>query len=93
MTVGCVMSVVVAMTFRLIPVLEGAPLPWPRLRAVAFVALLGAVVLRTAQGLAASWPGLGPLVVLSGVLAWIALTTAAVSLGVARRRSATPVGS
>lgn len=81
MTVGFLTSVVVAMTFRLIPVLEGAALPWPGLRTVAFAALLGAVILRTAQALAVSgWPGLGLAVALSGVLAWIALAAVATNL-------------
>jgi hypothetical protein len=80
-TVGFLTSVVVAMTFRLIPVLEGTALPWPRLRAAALVALLGAIVLRSVQGLAAyGWPGLHAAVAISGVLAWSALAAAAASL-------------
>lgn len=91
MTVGFLTSVVVAMTFRLIPVLEGAPLPWPRLRTVAFAALLGSVVLRTAQGLAIyGWPGLGPAVALSGVLAWIAPAAVAASLAAVMIRPRPP---
>jgi len=88
-TIGFLTSVVVAMTFRLIPVLEGAGLPWPGLRTVAFAALLGAVILRTAQGLAVyRWPGLGPTVAFSGVLAWIALAAVAVNLTAAMIRPA-----
>jgi hypothetical protein len=87
-TVGFLTSVVVAMTFRLIPVLEGTALPWPRLRTVAFVALLGAVVLRSVQGLAVyGWPGLHAAVALSGVLAWIALAAVAASLVAAMLRA------
>jgi hypothetical protein len=88
LTIGVLTSIVVAMTFRLIPVLEGVALSWPWLRTVAFVALLGAVILRTAQALAldgGSW--LGPAVALSGALAWIALAAAAVSLTAAMIRS------
>ena len=81
LTIGVLMSVVVAMTFRLIPVLEGTALAWPGLRTVALVALVGAVILRSAQGVAVhGWPWLGPAVVLSGALAWIALAAVAVSL-------------
>jgi hypothetical protein len=80
-TVGFLSSLVVAMTFRLIPVLEGAALPWPGLRNLAFTALLASVLLRTAQGLVMSgWPGLGPAVVFSGALAWIALIAVAANL-------------
>jgi hypothetical protein len=80
-TVGFLTSVVVAMTFRLIPVLEGTALPWPRLRQVALVALLGAVTLRTTQGLVLlGWPGLGAGIALSGVLAWVALAAVAANL-------------
>lgn len=90
LTIGVLTSVVVAMTFRLIPVLEGTALPWPRLRTVALVALVGAVILRTAQLPAAhGWPWLGPAVVLSGGLAWIALAAVAVSLTAAMIRGAT----
>jgi hypothetical protein len=89
MTVGFLTSVVVAMTFRLIPVLEGTALPWPRLRTAAFVALLGAIVLRSAQGLAAyGWPGLHAAVAVSGVLAWSALAAVTASLVAAMLRPA-----
>jgi hypothetical protein len=84
---GFLTSVVVAMTFRLIPVLEGTALPWPRLRGVAFVALLGAVVLRTLPAPAVHLgPGLGLALVLSGVLTWIALAAVTVNLTVAMGR-------
>jgi hypothetical protein len=86
-TVGVLTSVVIAMTFRLIPVLEGTALPWPRLRAVALVALVGAVLLRSAQGLAAHRAGLHGAVVLSGALAWIALAAVAASLAAAMLRA------
>ena len=78
-TIGFLTSLVVAMTFRLIPVLEGTALPWPRLRAVAFVALLSAIVLRTLPPLGVA-PGLGVALTLSGVLAWIALAAVTVNL-------------
>jgi hypothetical protein len=89
-TVGFLTSVVVAMTFRLIPALERVALPWPRLRHVAFAALLGAVVARTAEVLVAGgWRGLAPLVVASGVLAWVALASVAANLaGAMARRGA-----
>jgi uncharacterized protein involved in response to NO len=48
LAVGAIGAVVIAMTFRLIPVLEGRPLPWPALRGVALWTLAGAVALRTA---------------------------------------------
>jgi hypothetical protein len=88
LTIGVLTSIVVAMTFRLIPVLEGVALSWPGLRTVAFVALLASVFLRVAQGLAVyGWPWLGPAVALSGVLAWIALAAVTVSLTAAMLRS------
>jgi uncharacterized protein involved in response to NO len=88
LTIGVLTSIVVAMTFRLIPVLEGVALSWPGLRTVAFVALLASVFLRMAQGLAVyGWPWLGPAVALSGVLAWIALAAVTVSLTAAMLRS------
>ena len=37
------------MGFRLVPAIEGALLPWPRLRGVAFWTLLGGVLTRTAE--------------------------------------------
>ncbi len=80
-TVGFLMAVVVAMTFRLLPVLEMAPLAWPRLRTVAFWALLGGVVLRTAEVLVgAGLRGLAPLIPLGGVLTWIALGSVTANL-------------
>ena len=48
-TVGVLTSMVVAMAFRLIPVLEGRALPWPRLRQVALWSLATGVVLRSAE--------------------------------------------
>jgi hypothetical protein len=78
--VGFTSAVVVAMAFRLIPVLETALL-WPRLRRVAFWALLTSVVLRSAEVLVGhGLPALAPLVPLSGVLAWIALACVAANL-------------
>jgi hypothetical protein len=88
-TIGFLTSVVVAMIFRLIPVLEGTALPWPRLRTVALVALLGAILLRSVQGLTVyAWPGLHAAVAASGVLAWIALAAVAANLTAAMRRPA-----
>lgn len=73
-TVGMLTAMVVGMGFRLVPVIEGAPLPWPRLRAVAFWMLLGGVLTRTAEVLGDHGvEAVLPLVPLSGVLVWIAL--------------------
>jgi hypothetical protein len=88
LTIGVLTSIVVAMTFRLIPVLEGAALAWPGARTVALVALLAAVVLRTSQALADGWRWLGPAIALSGVLAWIALAAVALNLAAAMIRGA-----
>lgn len=88
-TVGFLTSMVLGMGFRLIPVIEGVPLRWPKLREFAFWALLAGVLVRTAQTLA-DYGGEGalPIVPLSGVLVWIALACLAVSfLGAARRWS------
>jgi hypothetical protein len=85
LAVGVIGAVVLAMTFRLVPVLEGRPLPWPALRTVALLALAGAVALRTGQVMVPlGWQALAPLVVVSGVLAWIAFGCAGVSLAVGR---------
>jgi hypothetical protein len=84
LTIGMLTSVVVAMTFRLIPVLEGTALAWPGLRTLALGALLGAVILRTSQVLVVDgWRWLGAAVALSGVLAWIALAAVALNLAAA----------
>lgn len=80
-TVGFLTSVVVAMAFRLITVLESTVLPWPRLRSVAFWALLLGVLLRSAEALAGwGWPAVAPWVPLSGVLVWTALACVGVNL-------------
>lgn len=80
-TVGVLTPVVVAMGFRLIPVFEGAPLRWPRLRALAFGALLAAVLLRSAEVLADyGWEAILPWLPLSGVLVWVALACLAANL-------------
>lgn len=80
-TVGFLTAVVVAMAFRLIPVLEHRPLPWPGLRTLAFWALLAGVLLRTAEVLTGyGWTGIGPWVVLSGALVWIALAAVGANL-------------
>lgn len=85
-TVGFLTSIVVAMAFRLLVVLEARALAWPRLRVVAFWALLGGVALRTAEVLVA-WgvPGLAPWVPLSGLLVWTALACVAANLAAALR--------
>jgi hypothetical protein len=81
LTVGVLGGVVVAMTFRLIPVLETARLPWPSLRTVALVALVGSTALRSAEVLvSAGTAGLAPLVTLSGALAWLAFAAPAANL-------------
>jgi uncharacterized protein involved in response to NO len=80
-TVGFLTSTVVAMLFRLIPALEGAPLPWPRLRALAFWALMLAVTLRSGELFVGhGWNGRAPGVQLSGVLVWLALACVAANL-------------
>jgi hypothetical protein len=89
-TVGILTPMVVTMGFRLVPVIEGAPPPWPRLRAVAFWTLLGGVLIRTAEVLADyGLEAVLPLVPLSGVLVWIALACLAASvLGATGHRTA-----
>lgn len=97
-TVGFLTAMVVAMAFRLIPVLEGVPLPWPGLRGPALGALLAAVVLRSAEALADyGLDGVLPWLPLSGVFVWLALACVAANLlgaiaraGAARARSLAP---
>jgi hypothetical protein len=93
-TVGVLTSVVVGMGFRLIPVFERGPLAWPRLRALAFGALLAGVVLRTAEVLADyGLPAVLALVPLSGALVWAALAAlAACLLETIRRQSQAMTG-
>jgi hypothetical protein len=80
-TVGVLTSVVVAMAFRLIPVLEARALPWPRLRAVALGGLVAGIVLRSAEILVSlGGPAPAALIPLSGVLVWIALACVAANL-------------
>ncbi|HJR02202.1 MAG TPA: hypothetical protein VKA83_11245, partial [Methylomirabilota bacterium] len=80
-TVGVLTSIVVAMAFRLIPVLEGRALRWPRLRAVALWSLATGVILRSAEVLVGSgWLALAPWVPLSGVLAWLAVACVGANL-------------
>jgi hypothetical protein len=75
--IGVVGAIVIAMTFRLIPPLEGRPLPWPGLRSVALWTLAGALVLRTSQVLVPlGWHAVTPLVGASAVLAWAAFACA-----------------
>jgi len=80
-TVGVLTSMVVAMAFRLIPVLEGRALPWPRLRQVALWSLATGIVLRSAEVLVgAGWPAVAPGVALSGILIWIAVACVGANL-------------
>jgi hypothetical protein len=86
-TVGFLTAMVLGMGFRLLPVITGVPLPWPRLRGVAFWALLAGVLVRTI-GVVADYGVIGvlPIVPLSGVLVWLALGCLAANvLGAARR--------
>ena len=90
-TVGVLTSMVVAMAFRLIPVLEGRALPWPRLRQVALWSLATGVVLRSAEVLVgAGWPAVAPGVALSGILIWIAVACVGANLvaAIGARRAA-----
>jgi hypothetical protein len=81
LTVGTLGGVAVAMTFRLIPVLERRPLPVPAARRVALVMLAGAVVVRTAQIVSPlGGRALGLVIMLSGVFAWIAFLCVALTL-------------
>jgi len=81
LAVGFLTAVAIAMTFRLIPVLEGRALPWPRLRTVAFGALGAGVVLRTAETLLGlGWVWLAPAVALSGLFVWAAVLCAGANL-------------
>jgi hypothetical protein len=81
LAVGVLGAVVIAMAFRLVTVLEGAPLPWPRVRTVALVALAAAVLTRTVQvAIPAGAPWLAPVVALSGPFAWIAFACVGVTL-------------
>jgi len=80
-TVGVLTSVVVAMAFRLIPILEGRALPWPRLRPVALWSLAAGVILRSAEVLVGvGWPAPAPWVALSGILIWIAVACVGANL-------------
>jgi hypothetical protein len=80
-TVGVLTSVVVAMVFRLIPVLEGRALPWPRLRGLALRSLAAGIILRSAEVLVGlGWAALASWIPLSGILVWIAVACAGVNL-------------
>ncbi|HZS32312.1 MAG TPA: NnrS family protein [Methylomirabilota bacterium] len=94
-TVGFLTTMVVTMAFRLIPVLERVRLPWPRLRNVAFAALLAGVLLRSSEVLADwVWAGVLPWLPLSGLLVWVAVGSALVSLlETMRAPRRLPVGS
>jgi hypothetical protein len=85
-TVGFLTSIVVAMAFRLVPVFEGGPIRWPRLRALAFAALVAAVALRSSEVLADYvWAGILPWLPLSGLLVWLALAAVLATLLAAAR--------
>lgn len=74
LTVGFLTSTVLAMTFRLVPVIEARALAWPSCRRLARWTLAAAVTLRTLEvpvALGLAW--LAPAVALSGPLAWTAL--------------------
>ena len=80
-TAGVLTSIVVAMVFRLVPVLEGAALPWPPARRLARWALASSVVLRSAQVVVPIGAStVGAAVALSGMLAWTAIAGAALGI-------------
>ncbi len=80
-TIGVLTSVVVAMVFRLVPVLEGRRLRWPGLRHVALWSLAAGILLRSAEVLVGlGWSSLASWIPLSGVLVWLAVACAAVNL-------------
>jgi hypothetical protein len=83
-----VTTVIVAMVLRLIPVLEGTAIPWPRVPSVALVGLVAAVVLRSAQSLEMAYagPAVRLAVALSGLLVWLVLAATGASLLVAMSR-------
>jgi hypothetical protein len=76
------------MGFRLVAAFEGVPVRWPRLRALAFAALVTAVALRSSEVLADHvWAGILPWLPLSGLLVWLALAAVfATLLSAARSR-------
>ena len=80
-TIGVLTSVVVAMVFRLVPVLEGRALRWPRLRRVALWGLAAGIVVRSAEVLVGlGWASVASWIPLSGVLVWFAVACAGVNL-------------
>ena len=77
-------DVVVAMVFRLIPVLEGRAVRWPRLRQVALWSLAAGIILRSAEVLVSlGWSSLASWIPLSGILVWIAVACAGANLAAA----------
>ncbi len=94
-TIGFLTTVVLAMSFRLIPVLERVRLPWSRLRDVAFVALLAGVLVRSSEVLADwVWVGVLAWLPLSGLLVWVAVASVLVTLlGAMRARRRPPAGA
>jgi hypothetical protein len=94
LTVGVLTTIVVAMTFRLIPVLEGRPLPWPGARTLAFWLLLAAVTLRSTEVLVGrGWTAVALGVALSGSLVWLAVAAVAANLGAAFVSAPRPDGT
>lgn len=89
LAIGMIGSVVIAMTFRLIPALERRPLPWSVLRTVALWSMVAGVALRTAHGIGVfeSLPPGAPTAA-SGAVVWIAF--ACVGVSVVARRSGRP---
>jgi hypothetical protein len=80
-TIGVLTSVVVAMVFRLVPVLEGRRLRWPRLRRVALWSLAVAIIVRSAELLVGlGWASVASWIPLSGVLVWLAVACPAVNV-------------
>jgi hypothetical protein len=87
-TVGFLTSIVVAMAFRLVPAFEGVPVRSPRVRALAFAALVAAVGLRSSEVLADHvWAGVLSWLPLSGLLVWLALAAVLGTLLAAARDS------
>jgi hypothetical protein len=79
--VGTLGGVVTAMSFRLFPVLESRPLPWPWAPRVALTALAASLITRTLEVLGPlEIRGLGKLVAASGGCAWLAFACVGLSL-------------
>jgi hypothetical protein len=93
LTIGTIGTIATAMSFRLMPVLEGRALPWPGLRRVALVALVAAVIGRTVEILLPAGAPVAAAVIASGALAWIAFAAVAGTLtALALRGGGAPLG-